>query len=457
MFLMETAINFGKKRTCRSLLVVCFMAFVMLTCSSVSLASPTILEWDTKQTTQPAIDAQGYPCTAYISWSYRCKLPRYEVVTVAGKQVFNVEIEVQKKQNYHTDGWQGMGDVLFGMTNHFETVGHDMYFIDIDSDGSVRSTHQTDNMDWPGTFAQDNAKEVKNYQKKAATGRILDRSNPADWWTPKNGSIPKAFVDYIKRQKPDMLKQVQDYNKAHSEEILAIRRNSLITLQQQYGLPATAADLNAQSYLADNTTGSTTIKLDDFAKAYGKPPANYITVDSDFAWSDFLHEGGAPSIDVNWLIRNLWYVEEISRKDVFGSQGKPNTESNGVFRFAPFIWLNVGENKTTVKTLILTKIYGSTGKCTNYWAEAHDYGGKVTFDSANFIMNMDSISIPKEDAGGINNINVVNMDGATLATRQVQPCPMTFRPSEAKPESFIMDCKDTTFGETIVYRFTRIH
>lgn len=438
-------------------MAACFMAFVMLACSSVSLASPTIMEWETKQTTQPAVDAQGYPCTAYTSWRYRYLLPKYEVVTVAGKQVFHVEIESQRKLNYYTDGMQGMDAVLFGMTNHFETVDYDINFIDIDSDGSVRFTHQADKMDWPGTFAADNAKEVENYRKKAATGRILDRSNPADWWTPKKGSVIKAFVDYIKRQKPDMLNQVQNYNKAHSEEIMAIRRNSLITLQQQYGLPATAADLNARSYLADSATGSTTIKPDDFAKAYGKPPANYITVDRDFAWSDFLNEGGNPSIDVNWLIRNLWYVEEISRKDAFGSQSKPNTESNGVVRFAPFIWLNVGENKETVKTLILTQIYGSKGKCTSYWAEAHDYGGKVTFDSANFIMNMSSAGIPKADAGGINNVNVVNMDGATLVTRQVYPCPMTFRQSAAKPESFIMDCNDTSFGYKMVYRFTRIH
>ena len=168
-----------------------------------------------------------------------------------------------------------------------------------------------------------------------------------------------------------------------------------------------------------------------------------------FTWRDFLHNGVQPDIDVNWLIGNVWRVEPVD-----------TTNGGAVYnaRFVPFIWENLGENKRTVKTLVLTKIYDAeNGNCCNYIAEAHAYDGKkVTFDCGDFIVNMDSDSIPHSVTGNVNRINCVNMDGAQLRTTIIHPEPMTFHQSFSKPESFLMDDYSQLWNYTITLRFTRI-
>lgn len=191
-----------------------------------------------------------------------------------------------------------------------------------------------------------------------------------------------------------------------------------------------------------------------FQQAYSKPLNSYIDIEDNFAWSDFLHNGVQPDIDVNWLIHNLWYVE-VTTTDPFGgkSEGK-----KFVARFAPFIWLNLGQNETPVKTLELINIYDSeSGRQCLYLGEAHDYDGKsVTFDTANFIVDMTSANIPKVDAGNVHTVNMVDMDGAGLKTNQVYPEPIIFHASTAQPESFTMESSDYAWNTKTQYRFTRI-
>ena len=240
----------------------------------------------------------------------------------------------------------------------------------------------------------------------------------------------KRFVSigkYMQENYPDMFREALAYNTEHAAEIM-----------QHSEAKAVAASQGDRSAMADT-----------FAQAYGKSPSSYISTAENFTWADFLNNGVNPEIDVNWLIHNLWYVESV---------GDSATKTKFIARFTPFIWHNVGDDKRTIKTLELTKIYDSENKkCCYYLGEAHAYDGKqATFDSANFIMNMDSNAIPQEDTGDVNTINVVDMDNGSLVTRQVYPSPWTFHKSSATPESFTMEENSTLWAMKTTYRFTRI-
>lgn len=247
-----------------------------------------------------------------------------------------------------------------------------------------------------------------------------------------NSKIFKSFDKYMWEHYPEMLREAMAYNIEHSSDIKEIAEKKV--------------SASAQGKISDVSDG--------FQQAYSKPLNSYIEVEDNFAWSDFLHNGVQPDIDVNWLIHNLWYVE-ITTTDPFGgkSEGK-----KFVARFAPFIWLNLGQNETPVKTLELINIYDSeSGRQCLYLGEAHDYDGKsVTFDTANFIVDMTSANIPKVDAGNVHTVNMIDMNGAGLKTNQVYPEPIIFHKTTAQPESFTMESSDYAWNTKTQYRFVRI-
>ena len=259
------------------------------------------------------------------------------------------------------------------------------------------------------------------------TDTVTDPSRVKDGCT--DIEIYKSINKYIWEKYPEMCREAIAYNEKHEEELVKIRE---------------AKEAEEAKREQDKINK-------EFSSVYGKAPASYISINEEFSWSDFLINGITPEIDVNWLIHNLWYVEytEYGKKYSF------------IARFIPFIWLNLGENKETLKTLVLTDIYDKEkfgGKGCSYMAQAGDYDGKqVTFDDANFIVDMNSKGVPETDNGDVYTINSVDMNGSGFATRLVMPLPMIFLKSSSKPEWFKMEQSGFPGGEKIIYKFTRMN